>query len=108
MTYSSMLYRLNLFLWAIAVSDFCSLEIYKNLGVPLSIITFIVNSHEDNHFYKCIYLFQILSQLFYFKCERQLWFFPIKTMVYLKTLYRRKKFFSVDYVKLLNYNMQAE
>ena len=29
-----------LFLWAIAVSDFRPLEIYKNLGLPLSTITY--------------------------------------------------------------------
>ena len=52
-----------LFLWTIAVSDFCLLEIYKNLGFLLATITFTVNSHEDNHFYKYIYLFQILYSL---------------------------------------------
>ena len=45
---------------AIAVSDFRPLEIYKKLGLPLSTFTFTVNSHGDNHFYKCIYLFQLL------------------------------------------------
>ena len=49
-----------LFLWTIAVSYFRPLEIYKNLGLPFSSITFTVNSHPDNHFYKYIYLFQIL------------------------------------------------
>ena len=52
-----------LFLWAIAASDFHPLEIYKNLGFPLSTITFAVNSHGDNHFYKYIYLFQILYNM---------------------------------------------
>ena len=37
-------YFYALFLWAIAVSDFRPLEIYKNLGLPLSTITFTVNS----------------------------------------------------------------
>ena len=48
-----------LFLWAIAVSNFRPLEIDKNLGLPLSTITFTVNSHADNHFYKYISLFQV-------------------------------------------------
>ena len=43
-----------LFIWAIAVSAFCPLEIYKNLGLPLSTITLTVNSHIGNHFYKYI------------------------------------------------------
>ena len=47
-------------LWAIADSDFSPLEIYKNLALPLSTITFTVNSHADNRFCKYIYLFQIL------------------------------------------------
>ena len=43
--------------------DFCHLEIYKNLGLPLSTITFTENSHADNHFYKYICLFQILYSM---------------------------------------------
>ena len=34
---------------------FFSLEVYKSLDLPLSSITFKVNSHTDNHFYKYIY-----------------------------------------------------
>ena len=45
-------YFFILFLWAIAVSDFCLLEIYKNLGFLLFTITFTVNNHADKHFYK--------------------------------------------------------
>ena len=52
-----------LFLWAIAVSDFCPLEIYKNLGLPVSTATFAVNNQADNHCYKYIYLFQILYSM---------------------------------------------
>ena len=54
---------------AIAVSDFCLLESYKNLGFPLSTATFTTNSHADNNFYKYIYLFQILysTKLFLWK-----------------------------------------
>ena len=36
-----------LFLWPIVVSDFRPLETYKNLGLPLSTITFTVNSHAE-------------------------------------------------------------
>ena len=49
-----------LLLWAIVVSDFLPLEIHKYLLLPLSAITFTANSQADNHFYKYIYLFQIL------------------------------------------------
>ena len=47
-----------LFLWVILISDFLPLEIHKYLVLPLSSITFTANSQADNHFYKCIYLFQ--------------------------------------------------
>ena len=88
-----------LFLWTIAVSDFRSLEIYKNLNPPLSNITLTVNSHADNHFYKYIHLFQyhtawisffikIQVKVFYFqiwfKCKTPLLFFLIKSLVYRK------------------------
>ena len=48
-----------LFLWTIAVPDFRLLEIIKTKAFPylLPIITFTVNSHADNHFYKHIILF---------------------------------------------------
>ena len=49
-----------LFLWNIAVSDFCLLEIYKNLGFLLSTNTFTINSNGYNHFFNYVYLFQIL------------------------------------------------
>ena len=45
-----------LFSWAIAVPDFCPLEIYKNH--PLSTTTFTINSHADNHFYEYIICFK--------------------------------------------------
>ena len=66
MTHCDMLYRMDisvLFWWTIAVSDFRPLEIYKNVGLPLSTINFTVNSHADNHYYKYIYLFQILYNM---------------------------------------------
>ena len=63
MTNYGKLYQLDIssfyFYKPFAVPDFCLLEIYKKLGLPLSAITFTVNSHADNHFYKYIYLFQI-------------------------------------------------
>ena len=39
-----------LFLWTIAVSDFCPLEIHKNLGLSLRTISSTANSDADNHF----------------------------------------------------------
>ena len=45
-----------LYLWAMSVSNFRPLEIYENLGIPLSAITFTGNSHADNHFYKYVCL----------------------------------------------------
>ena len=66
MTHSDMLLWLDvstLLLCIIAVSYFCPLEIYKNLGFLLSTITVTVNSHADNHFFKYIYFFQILYSL---------------------------------------------
>ena len=52
-----------LFLWAIVVSDFLTLEIHKHLVLSLSNITFRANSQADNHFFKYIYLFQILYSM---------------------------------------------
>ena len=46
-----------LYLWAMSVSNFRPLEIYENLGIPLSAITFTGNnSQADNHFYKYVCL----------------------------------------------------
>ena len=53
-----------LFLWAIAVSDFHSLEIHRHLDLPLSSITFTTNSQADNHFYKYIYFFLLFWVLY--------------------------------------------
>ena len=50
-----------LFLWANVVSDFLPLEIYKHLALPLSSITFTANSPADNHFYKYIYVSNIIQ-----------------------------------------------
>ena len=50
-----------LFLWANVVSDFLPLEIYKHLALPLSSITFTAKSPADNHFYKYIYVSDIIQ-----------------------------------------------
>ena len=47
----------------IIVSDFLPLEIHKHLVLPLSSITFTANNQADNHFYKYIYLFQVLYSI---------------------------------------------
>ena len=68
-----------LFLWAIAVSNFCPLEIYRNFSLLLSTITCTVSSHADNHFYEYIHLFQILYSMKYFLHK---FFIFIRTMAY--------------------------
>ena len=55
---------------------------------------------------KSVFFIKIHVKVFYiqicFKCETPVLFFVIRTMVYRKkTLYRRKTFFSVDYVKII-------
>ena len=73
MTHSDMFYRLCIFtfFWAIAVLDFRPFEIYKNLGLPMSTITFMVSSYGDNHFYKYVGIFisfkyyTVWNQVFY-------------------------------------------
>ena len=52
-----------LFLRVIVFSGFLPLEIHKHLVLPSSSITFTANSQADNHFYKYIYLFQILYSM---------------------------------------------
>ena len=109
------------FLWTIAVSDFRHLEIYKNLGLLLPNITFTVNSHAYNHFYKSIYLFQILyrvKSVFLLKYTLRLWprFFIFKFDLNVKhriffywepssteknSLYIEKNSFVVDYVRII-------
>ena len=95
-------------------------ETYKNLGLPLSAITFLVNSHADNHFYNYIcftyytlfmkYKFRLF--IFKFKCETLL-FFSSKNHGLYKRLLRPLnlwwkiwfsltwKCFSVQYVKII-------
>ena len=90
------------------------LEIYKNLGLSLSTITFTVNNHANYHFYK--HLFQIFIELpwnitqyettfflikiqdkvfifkFHLNVKHSFYFFLI-TMVYTKSVYRKIVFF---------------
>ena len=106
MTYNGMLHRLDIStfcLRVIAASDFRSSEIFKNLGLSLPTITFLVNSRADNHFYKYIYicfkyytvwnqffLIEVHVQVFYIQiwseCETLPLFFLLKAMVYRKNL----------------------
>ena len=99
---SGMSYRLDisvLFSWAIAISDFCPLEIYKNWWFPFSTKTFTVNSHADNYFYNyicfSIYFFLLKVKVFYiqisFKCETPVLFFLIRTMVCKRKRFIEKK-----------------
>ena len=101
-----------LFLWAIAVSNFRPMEIYENLGLPLSTIKFKVISHVDNQFYKHIHLFQILYNMksVLFKIHVKVFIFKFvlnveyRSFFQLKSMTHRKKtklFFSVDYVKTI-------
>ena len=73
-------YVISTFLWVIVVSNFLPLKIYKNLVLSLSTcITFTANSQADNYFYKYICVSNIIQKSFF---------------------YRKKSFFSVDYVKI--------
>ena len=81
-----------LFLCAIFVSHFLLLEIHKHLLLPLCSITFTANIQADNHFYKCIYLFQILcSMKSFFLSKNTLRFFIFKFGLNVK--YRRRFFY---------------
>ena len=106
-------YLYFLFLWTIAVSNFRPLEICKKIGFPLSIITFTVNNHAENHFHKHTYLIQMLysmKSVFLWKCTLrflprffniQIWFkwetplliFLIRTWSTEKKLYRKSFFY---------------
>ena len=69
-----MLYKLDIFRFyfsePLQFQIFFVLEIYKNLVLPLSTVTFTVNSHADNNFYKYLSFFQILYSMKFFllKC----------------------------------------
>ena len=76
-----------LFLWAIVVSDFPPLEIYRHLVLPLSSIAFTANSQADSHFYKYIYLFLLFQVLHSNGLQKKL-------------IIERNRFFFVDYVKI--------
>ena len=79
---------------------FSSLGNYKKLGPPLSSTNFSVNSHEDNHFYKYIYLFQILYSMNSVFLLKHTLNFSNKSHG-LKVFIEKKKIFSVDYVKII-------
>ena len=68
--HSGMLYQLDVFTFyfsePLLFQIFFLLEIYKNLELPLSTVTFTVNSHADSHFYKYISFFQILYNMKFF------------------------------------------
>ena len=72
-----------LILWAITVLDFRPLEIYKNLGLPSSNITFTVNSHANSHFYKYIWFiclkYYTIWNLFFFIKVRKSVYIPNRT-----------------------------
>ena len=105
------------FLWAIAVSNFCPMEIYQNVGLPLFTITFTVNSHPDSitiNIFICFKYYTVWNQFFFsikihvkvfyiqiwFKCEAPLLFFKIKTMIY-----RKKKQFKEKHEKSIEFNV---
>ena len=71
-------YLYTLFLWAIAITDFSPLEIYKNLDLPLSPISFAVNSRASNHFYKYICFKYHTVRNYFFLLKYMLRFFIFK------------------------------
>ena len=94
----------------LAISTFYFYELLLfQIFVPWK-FTFTANSHADNRFYKCIYLFQIFYSMKYFFLWKYIkafyiqtvfLFFQIKTMVYRKKLSLGKTIsFSVDYIKI--------
>ena len=109
-----------LFLWAITVSAFRPFESYKNLGLPLSTITFTVNNHAYSNFYEYIsfsfsgILYSIKTSFFLLKYMLKFFMFKFdfnvkhrsycsnKNMVYIKSS-SKKKHFQQSMQKLLNY-----
>ena len=106
-----------LFLWAIIVSDFLPLEIYKHLLLSLSSITFTANSEAVYHFYNYVYLFQILYSMkwvfllkdtfryFIFRFDLKMWntafIFSNRSRGTQKKLFiEENSFFSVNCVKI--------
>ena len=65
-----------IFLWAITVADFPPLEIYKNLGLPLSTITY--KQYEISFLLKYTQRFLYLNLIW------------MGTIIYKKTLYWKK------------------
>ena len=67
MIHPGLLYRLDIstiyFYEPLLIPAFFSLIIHKHLVLLLSSITFTAKRQVDNHFYECIYLFQILYNM---------------------------------------------
>ena len=78
-----------LFLWAIVVSNFLPLEIHKRLVLPLSNITFTANSQADSHFYR--YLF--VSNIIQYEIGYTLRFFIFNFDLNVKMVYRKNSFY---------------
>ena len=77
----------------------------KRFSLPLSAITFIVNSHADNHFYKYIYLFQILYSMkwvFFIKMHVKV-FHIHKNSPQKKLIMEKNSFFASEYVKIIEF-----
>ena len=93
--------------WVIGVGfeNTCTISRKWNVSRGFT-ITFTFNNDADNHFYKCIYLFQMLYRIksvffikihvqvlyiqIWFKCETSLLFLLIKIMVCRKKLFLEK------------------
>ena len=91
MTYSDMLSQLDFFIlyfWAIAFINFRPLEIYKNLGLPLSTVTLLLPTATQITISICIFVsvviqreitffIKIYAKVFqiWFQCKTQLLFF---------------------------------
>ena len=81
MTHSGILYQLDisvLFSWTIDVSDFHPLEIYKNLDLRLSTITFTVNSHANKittsiNMFICFKYYTAWNQFYLLKYTLKFW-----------------------------------
>ena len=85
-------YFFVLFLWAIAVSDFCSWEIHKNFSLPSFAIIFTVNNHKDNHFYKWYASNIIQYEISFFTEIHVKVFYNHKNHGLQKKLYRKNSF----------------
>ena len=93
-----------LFLWAIVVSDFPPFKIHKHLVLPLSSITFTVNSQADNYFYKykfiCFSCFKYYTVIMVYRKNWKWSAWYISNGLQKKLFIEKNRFFSVDYVKI--------